>query len=315
MIRPDQSRQKVLNYQQIMEQVYAEVQAMDPQGEVAQYIPELGNVDPDQFGVSLHTLDGTHVGVGNYQTRFSIQSISKVLQLIIAYEHRGADVWRRVGVEPSGTPFNSLVQLEYDRGIPRNPMINAGAIVVCDMLLSDLKHPKQQLLDFICKIACNPNITSNAKVAQSEMAVGYQNRALINLMKALGNVENDLDKVLDLYFFMCAIEMNCEELSRIFLFLANDGTDPLTHTEILSLSSSKRLNAIMQTCGFYDEAGEFSFRVGLPGKSGVGGGIAAVHPEYFSIAVWSPRLNQKGNSYKGMKFLELFTTETGLSVF
>ena len=304
-----------VNYEEIIRSVYEEVRAVEETGQVAQYIPDLREVNPGQLGVFLHTLDGRQYGQGDYQTRFSIQSIAKVLQLILAYDALGESLWERVGVEPSGTPFNSLVQLEYDQGIPRNPMINAGAIVVCDVLLSCMENPREELLQFICEIACNPAITSNAQMAASEHAVGYRNKALINLMKAFGNIHNDIDEVLDLYYFMCAIEMSCEELSRIFLFLANDGIDPFSQKPLLTLSRSKRINAIMQSCGFYDEAGEFSFRVGLPGKSGVGGGIVAVHPEHFSIAVWSPPLNPKGNSYKGMKFLEHFTTRTGLSVF
>ena len=194
-------------------------------------------------------------------------------------------------------------------------MINAGAIVVCDVLLSAFQNPRLELLDFIRKVACTEDIAFNETVAASEKAVGYRNTALVNLMKSFGNIENDIDEVLDFYFYMCAIEMTCAELSCSFQFLANDGRHPITGEEVLALSRSKRVNAVMQTCGFYDEAGEFSFCVGLPGKSGVGGGIVAVHPEYFSIAVWSPRLNEKGNSYRGLRFLEQFTTATGLSVF
>ncbi|MEM9674671.1 MAG: glutaminase [Bacteroidota bacterium] len=304
-----------VDYQRIIENVYAKVSSLEGKGQVAHYIPELQHVDATQFGVHLNTLDGSDFGVGSNQTKFSIQSISKVLLLTLAYKERGDTLWKRVGVEPSGTPFNSLVQLEHDCGIPRNPMINAGAIVICDILMSDLSDPKGEMLAFIREIAQNSKIDFNPKVIQSEKSVGYRNTALINLMRAFGNIENDIDQVLDLYFSFCSVEMTCQELSRTFLFLANDGINPITKQRILSLSRSKRVNAIMQTCGFYDEAGEFTFRVGLPGKSGVGGGIVAVHPEHFSIAVWSPRLNKKGNSYKGMKFLELFTTQTGLSVF
>lgn len=295
--------------------MYSEVRPLEDKGEVAQYIPELRSVDPHHFGIHVSTLDGYDGGIGDSNTKFSIQSISKVLSLILAYNLRGEKLWQRVGVEPSGTPFNSLVQLEHDRGIPRNPMINAGAIVICDILVSHFQDPKKELLAFVREVAQHAETTSNQQVAQSEKSVGYRNTALINLMKAFGNVANDIDQVLDLYFYMCSIEMTCQELSRAFLFLANDGIDPITHHRVLTLSKSKRINAIMQSCGFYDEAGEFSFRVGLPGKSGVGGGIVAVHPEHFSIAVWSPRLNEKGNSYRGMKFLEQFTTQTELSVF
>lgn len=304
-----------IEYSSIIEKVFSDVKTLQNKGSVADYIPELVQVNPGHFGVHLHALDGQEYGTGDDQTRFSIQSIAKVLSLALVYNHKGPDLWKRVDVEPSGTPFNSLVQLEHDQGIPRNPMINAGAIVICDMLLSLFDNPKQELLQFIRELADTSTIQFNETVACSEKSVGYRNKSLINLMKAFGNIENDIDEVLDFYFFMCSIEMTCTELSRAFLFLANDGIDPMTGKRILTLSRSKRINAIMQSCGFYDEAGEFSFCVGLPGKSGVGGGIVAVHPEYFSIAVWSPRLNPKGNSYRGLKFLERFTTETGLSVF
>lgn len=304
-----------MDYKKIIENVYAEVKLGEDKGQVAQYIPELRNVSPHHFGVHVSTLDGYEVGTGDNHTKFSIQSIAKVFSLTLAYNLRGDELWERVGVEPSGTPFNSLVQLEHDRGIPRNPMINAGAIVVCDILVSHFRDPKHELLAFIQEVTQHSEVTFNLLVAQSEKSVGYRNTALVNLMKAFGNIENDIEPVLDLYFCMCSIEMTCQQLSRAFLFLANDGVDPLTHHRVLTLSRSKRINAIMQSCGFYDEAGEFSFRVGLPGKSGVGGGIVAIHPEHFSIAVWSPRLNDKGNSYWGMKYLEQFTTQTGLSVF
>ena len=303
-----------MDYQKIIENVYAEVKSREDKGQVAQYIPELRNVAPHHFGVHVSTLDGYDAGVGDHHTKFSIQSIAKVLSLTLAYHRRGDELWRRVGVEPSGSPFNSLVQLEHDQGIPRNPMINAGALVVCDILVSHFRDPKKELLTFVQEVAQH-SVTFNRSVAQSEKSVGYRNTALINLMKAFGNIENDIEPVLDLYFCMCSLEMTCQELSRAFLFLANDGVDPITQQRVLTLSRSKRINAIMLSCGFYDEAGEFSFRVGLPGKSGVGGGIVAVHPEHFSIAVWSPRLNKKGNSYRGMRFLEQFTTQTGLSVF
>ena len=303
-----------MDYQKIIENVYAEVKSREDKGQVAQYIPELRSVAPHRLGAHVSTLDGYDVGIGDHRTKFSIQSIAKVLSLTLAYNLRSDELWERVGVEPSGSPFNSLVQLEHDQGIPRNPMINAGALVVCDILVSHFRDPKTELLAFVQEVAQH-SVTFNPSVAQSEKSAGYRNTALINLMKAFGNIENDIEPVLDLYFYMCSLEMTCQELSRAFLFLANDGVDPVTHHRVLTLSRSKRINAIMQSCGFYDEAGEFSFRVGLPGKSGVGGGIVAVHPEHFSIAVWSPRLNSKGNSYRGMRFLERFTTQTGLSVF
>lgn len=304
-----------MDYPKIIKKVYSQVLELENLGKVASYIPELATIDPGKFGVYLTSLDGQSFGIGDCKEKLSIQSISKVLSLTMAYSMKGSALWSRVGVEPSGTPFNSLVQLEHDQGIPRNPLINAGAIVICDILISNLKDPRNDFLSYVRKISGNQGINFNEKVAESEKSAGYRNRALINLMKAFGNIENDIDRVLDFYFHMCSIEMTCKELSETFIYLANDGIMPDTSHQVLNLSRSKRMNAIMQTCGFYDEAGEFSFRVGLPGKSGVGGGIIAVYPEYFSLAVWSPRLNPKGNSYRGFRFLESFTTETGLSIF
>ena len=288
---------------------------MEDEGRVATYIPELANIPAEKFGIHLSTLGGDSIGIGDYQEKFSIQSIAKVLALTMAYRIKGGDLWERVGVEPSGASFNSLVQLEYEMGKPRNPLINAGAIVICDVLMSELNQPWEELLEFIRFVSHNPDINYNQQVFNSEKESGYRNRATINLMKSFGNIMNPVDEVLDFYFSLCSIEMTCEELSKTFMFLANDGIDPISEQQIITLSRSKRINAIMMTCGFYDEAGEFTFKVGLPGKSGVGGGIVAVHPEHFSIAVWSPKLNLKGNSFKGMKFLENFTTETGQSVF
>ena len=288
---------------------------MEDEGRVATYIPELANIPAEKFGIHLSTLGGDSIGIGDYQEKFSIQSIAKVLALTMAYRIKGGDLWERVGVEPSGASFNSLVQLEYEMGKPRNPLINAGAIVICDVLMSELNQPWEDLLEFIRFVSHNPDINYNQQVFNSEKESGYRNRATINLMKSFGNIMNPVDEVLDFYFSLCSIEMTCEELSKTFMFLANDGIDPISEQQIITLSRSKRINAIMMTCGFYDEAGEFTFKVGLPGKSGVGGGIVAVHPEHFSIAVWSPKLNLKGNSFKGMKFLENFTTETGQSVF
>jgi len=292
-----------------------ELKETDDSGKVASYIPELSSVDPNKFGVNLTTLNGQDYTFGDAEEKFSIQSIAKILSLTLAYNLKGEALWERVGVEPSGTPFNSLVLLEYNKGIPRNPMVNAGALVICDILVSELPNAKIDFLEFARKVSGNPNLDYSKRIAESEKLTSYTNKAVINLMKSFGNIKNDIDVVMDFYFNLCSIEMTCKELSRTFLFLTNDGIDPLTKERISSTSKSKRINAIMLLCGFYDEAGEFAFRVGLPGKSGVGGGIVAILPDSYSIAVWSPRLNEKGNSNKGMKFLEMFTTETQTSIF
>ncbi len=304
-----------MTYQQIFLEIAAKLEQFEDCGKVASYIPELSRVAPDKFGVHLTTVDLQHYSLGDSEEKFSIQSIAKVLALTLAFQLEGERLLERVGVEPSGTAFNSLVQLEYEKGIPRNPFINAGALVVCDLLISRLPEPQQVILDFIRDLTQCPQIDLNPKVAQSEQQTGFKNAAMINLIKSFGNIHNDIEQVLDLYYDICSLEMTCSELSQAFLFLAANGINPLNGDLVVSPSKAKRINAIMQLCGFYDEAGEFAFKVGLPGKSGVGGGIMAVHPGRYSIAVWSPRLNPKGNSYRGMKVLEFLTSGTQSSIF
>ena len=303
-----------IDYQKILEEIYKETHHID-EGEVIRYIPELAEVDPAKFGVHLCTIDNEHYGVGDHEEKFSVQSIAKVLSLTLAFRHHEEELWNRVGVEPSGNPFNSLWQLEYEKGKPRNPLINSGAIVICDILCSLFADPKSELIAFVRNISGIQSIDYNEQVALSEKNLGFRNAALINVMKASGNIHNQIDDVLDLYYHQCSIEMSCKDLASTFLLFANHGRSLSSGEQIITSSMAKRINAIMQTCGFYDEAGEFSFKVGLPGKSGIGGGIVAVHPGQYCVVVWSPRLNKKGNSVKGMKFLELLTTNTGLSIF
>ncbi|WP_272149819.1 glutaminase [Tenacibaculum aiptasiae] len=303
-----------MDFKEVIKEVYQKTNNIENKGKLATYIPQLAKVDSNKFGIHIATLDNFSFGIGDYSEKFSIQSISKVLSLSLAYRTLGEDIWNRLGVEPSGNAFNSLVQLETDNGIPRNPFINAGAIVISDILLSILDNPKNDFLDFVRNIANNPKLNYSSKIATSEKEVGFRNIALCNFIKSFENIKNNPDNVLDFYFDLCSLEMNCKELSEVFLYLANEGKTT-TNSQVLTKSQSKRINALMQTCGFYDESGEFSFKVGLPGKSGVGGGIIAVHPGKYSIAVWSPKLNAKGNSYKGMKFLEEFTTKSELSIF
>ncbi|WP_299779199.1 glutaminase [uncultured Formosa sp.] len=304
-----------MNIKSIIENCYNQVKEIENEGHLAAYIPELANIDPEKFGVYITTMDQNGFGMGDCSEKFSIQSIAKVLSLVMAYRILGKKIWERVDVEPSGNAFNSLLQLEVENGIPRNPFINAGALVISDILLTELDNPKAEFLDFVRRISNNPNIKYSRKIAESEKKVGYRNIALCNFIKSLGNINNEPDDVLDFYFNLCSLEMNCKELSELFLFLANNGCCTYSKEEILTERQSKRINALMQTCGFYDESGEFAFEVGLPGKSGVGGGIVAVHPDQYTIVVWSPKLNKNGNSFKGMKFLEAFTTKSKLSIF
>ncbi len=304
-----------MNYSEIITEIYKTVDAEENRGHVSTYIPELANVDPNHFGVYLTTTNHFEFGIGSCYTKFSIQSVAKVLSLSLAYKLLDENIWERLGVEPSGSPFNSLVQLEADRGIPRNPFINAGALVICDILISEMKNPKDDFLKFIRETSGNLELNYNEIIAASEKSAGYRNIALCNFIKSFGNINNHPDEVLDFYFHLCSSEMTCEELSKAYLYLANGGRRISDNLPALNPSQTKRVNAIMQTCGFYDESGEFTFKVGLPGKSGIGGGIIAIHPGKFSIAVWSPKLNEKGNSCKGMKFLEYLTTKTKSSIF
>lgn len=304
-----------MDYQGILDEIHEKVDCKQLPGEVAAYIPELAKISPDKFGMHLYSITGQEYAFGDSSERFSIQSITKVLTLSLALLREGETLWERIDVEPSGDPFNSLVQLEHEQGIPRNPLINSGALVVCDILIDHLKDPKKEYLEFVRKIAGDPTINYNKAVAESEKAEGHHNRAMVNLMKAFGNIRNDAEEVLDFYFYSCSISMSCEELARTFMLYANHGCLMSTGEQLLSVKRTKRINALMQTCGFYDEAGEFAFRVGLPGKSGVGGGIVAIYPNMFSVAVWSPKLNEKGNSTAGMLALELLTDITGSSIF
>lgn len=303
------------HYQNIIATIFDQIKNEENPGEVAAYIPELANVNPDQFALSLRSLNGQSVDYGDHDTRFSIQSISKVLLLCFVYKNIGEKIWERVDVEPSGNPFNSLIQLESDNGIPRNPFINAGALVISDILMDLYADPGNAFLDFVRDLSGSDTVNYSDVVTESELKNGFRNAAMCNFIKSFGNISNNPDDVLRLYYQICSVEMNTMELCKAFGFLANGGKKASDHKQILTKSQTKRINAIMQTCGFYDESGEFSFRVGLPGKSGVGGGIVALFPGRYVITVWSPKLNPKGNSYRGMKFLELFTTATEESIF
>ena len=306
------------DYQKILNEIFQEIKPFLSKGKVADYIPALAKVDPEQFAMSITMFDGTSYHIGSYEEKFSIQSISKVFTFTKALNHYGAKLYEKVGREPSGNPFNSLVQLEYEKGIPRNPFINAGAIVVTDTLLRrhrTVDESFEKILGFIRDISDQQDIGFDKEVWFSEYKHGFRNVALANLMKSFGNIDNNVDDVVKAYFKHCSITMNTKELSRAMLFLANHGTDPITNREFVTQSQAKRINAVMLTCGHYDASGDFAFHVGLPGKSGVGGGIVAVVPKLMSIAVFSPRLNSWGNSFCGTKALELFTSKTNLSIF
>ncbi|WP_396590218.1 glutaminase [Allomuricauda sp. R78024] len=302
------------DFQPIIKKIVNEAKRQTDKGKVANYIPELSNIDPNKFGICILDNNGVEYKAGDSNEQFSIQSISKVLSLSMAFSMIGEDLWKRVGVEPSGDPFNHLSLLEMENGIPRNPLINAGAIVISDILISNLKDPKSDFLKYVQGIANDPSISYDEKVAESEKRTGFRNYAAAYLIKSFGNLENDVETVLDFYFHSCSIKMSCEQLVKVFYIFMNRG-NCLQNNNYLKLPQVKRINAIMLSCGFYDEAGEFAFEVGLPGKSGVGGGIVALLPNTFCVATWSPGLNKKGNSKLGMLALEKLTTDTGLSIF
>lgn len=307
-----------MDYQLILDEVAQELTGLQDKGKVADYIPALGKIDPSQFGMSLTLFDGRQYSVGDANTLFSIQSISKVFAFTLALKSYSTNLYKRVGREPSGNPFNSLVQLEYEHGIPRNPFINAGAINVTDALINlygNSTNTSNEIFQFIRDISDDQSINCDEIVATSEMEHGSRNLSLAHLMKSFNNLDNDVDDVVKTYFKHCAIEMNTKMLSRAMLYLANHGEDPVNGTQYITEQQAKRINAVMLTCGHYDASGDFAFHVGLPGKSGVGGGIVAVVPKKMGICVWSPGLNAQGNSLLGTMALELFTEKTGMSIF
>ena len=303
------------NIEQIINRLYEKYKDCAGEGEVASYIPALAGADPDGYAIAVSTVDGKEYVLGDYDTKFSIQSISKVLTLAMLMKQMGEDLWHFVGKEPSGSAFNSLIQLEYEKGIPRNPFINAGALVITDRLINFNQKPKQSIIEFVRELAGSEDIYFDKTIALSEIDTSFRNEALASLMKSFGNINNDIEEVIDIYCHQCSISMNVLELAKSFLFLANAGVNPADGRQIVSSRGAKRLNALMLTCGLYNESGEFAYRVGLPAKSGVGGGIVAVIPGKLTIAVWSPVLNKNGNSSRAISTMEDFTTELGISVF
>ena len=303
-----------MDFQAILDSIADEVQPLLGQGKVATYIPALARVPIRQFGMALRTVEGEEAYVGDAHIPFSIQSVSKVFTLSLAMRLLGEPLWQRLGREPSGDPFNSLIQLEHEHGLPRNPFINAGAIVIADCLLGHCADPKTELLALMSDL-CGEKVEFDAEVAASEAATGFRNHALANFMKSFGRIEHPVDKVLDLYFHQCALAMSCQQLARASAFLCHDGLNPHSGKTYLTERQTRRINALMLTCGTYDMAGEFAFLIGLPCKSGVGGGIIAIVPDQLSLCVWSPGLESSGNSLVGMRALELFSAKTGLSIF
>lgn len=300
---------------QLLEEILTQVRPLIGKGQVANYIPALAAVAGDKIGIAVCTTDGQLFTAGDATERFSIQSISKVFSLALAMErYEESEIWQKVGKEPSGQPFNSLLQLELEQGKPRNPFINAGALVICDMLQTRLSAPKQRMLEVVRHLSGAGDLVYDAPVARSEFEHSARNAAIAWLMKSFGNFDNDVTTVLQTYFHYCALNMSCVELARAFVFLANQGRS-LHGQPVIPAEHARQINAMMMTSGMYDGAGEFAYRVGLPGKSGVGGGIIAIVPNALSIAVWCPELDTSGNSLAGTAALEILSKRMGRSVF
>jgi glutaminase len=300
----------------ILAMICAEMSRHTDRGEPANYIPGLARADPGRFGIAVATASGETFAAGDADVRFSIQSVSKVFALALALGKVGDALWRRVGHEPSGTSFNSIVQLESDEGIPRNPFINAGAIVVDDILLAG-HRPREtigEIVRFIRDLADDDNIRVDEETARGEQATGFRNVALCAYMRSFGNIHNPIDHVVGVYVHQCAIAVSCRQLAAAGRFLMNGGRHPATGLSVVSPLRARRINALMMMCGHYDGSGDFAFRVGVPGKSGVGGGILAVVPGIASVAVWAPGLDARGNSKLGTVALEQLMLQTGWSV-
>ncbi len=304
-----------LDLDDILGTINEEVRQRFGEGKVADYIPSLAEVPKDRFGMALALLDGSVHAVGNARERFSIQSISKVYTLTLALEAVGDALWERVDREPSGDPFNSLIQLEHEKGIPRNPFMNAGALVTADVVLSGFEDAEATLLGFMRARSGNPRVGTDEVVAESERESGYRNVALANFIRSYGNLHNEVQAVLDFYYLQCSLCMDCVDLARSVQYLADGGRCTSSGQQVTSAEGATRINSVMMTAGTYDAAGDFAFYVGLPAKSGVGGGIVAVVPHVMGLCVWSPGLDDKGNSLLGRYAMHRFTRMTGLSVF
>lgn len=317
---------KPMYFDDLLVQIEESVIPLFGKGEIVQYIPELSSIDPDQFGVAIATIDKNNYSAGKAFQPFSIQSISKAFTLTLALRLTGDTIWELVGKGACETSFNAIAPLEHKNGIPKNPFVNAGALIIADALISATDYPKEALLEFMYELCGNRNdddhtdiqgrkIQYDAKVAESEKASGYRNAALANLLKSYGVLHNDVSDVLDFYYYQCSLSMSCMDIARSTLYLANRGYCPLSGKEVISLTQARRINALLFTCGMYEASGDFAFRIGLPGKSGVGGGIFAVVPFNLTICVWSPNLDQHGNSLIGIQALDEFVKKTELSIF
>ncbi|MGE8080134.1 glutaminase A [Peribacillus loiseleuriae] len=289
-------------------------------GKVADYIPELGKAKPDDLSIAIHYPDGRCLSAGDIEKKITLQSISKVISLAFVLMDRGPDdVFKHVGMEPTGDPFNSIVKLETMAPTkPLNPLINAGALVVTQMIKGDSVNERfQRLLAFVQELTNDSTIHYREEVARSEFETAHLNRALCYFLKQhkMMAENTDVEQLMDLYTKQCAIEMNCLDLARIGLVFAMDGVDPLSGKQIIPTDVARICKTFMVTCGMYNASGEFAIKIGIPAKSGVSGGIMGAVPGKFGIGIFGPALDEKGNSIAGIKLLELLSKNYKLSMF
>ncbi len=317
MQETDIRNQPPIDYQALVDGVLSDAESYRGHGDVPGHIPALADVDLKKLGIAIALADGSTYVAGDADEPFSIQSISTIFTLSLTLGHIGAALWNHVGREPAGSPFNALVQLEEQKGKPRNPLTNAGAIVVCDQLIGrdTPDEAVEEILAFLRERSGDDAISIFQHVAMSESKAGSLNRSLAHFLASFGNLQNPVEDVLSVYFRQCAIAMSCRQLAKAALYLAFDGTDPVSRQEICIPSRSRRINALMLTSGHYDNSGDVAFRIGLPGKSGSGGGILATVPGIGTVAVWSPGLNAARTSLAGAVALEKMVERTGWSVF
>ena len=302
------------NLQAVLDEAYEYARGFIGAGRVATYIPELAKADPGRLGACLATPDGALYHAGQWDANFTIQSISKAVSLLLALQTAGyGEVFRHVGMEPSGDPFNSMAKLETRTPTPSNPFINAGAIVVVSCITCE--DPVERALELCRRLCGNPSIACDEAVYQSEKSHGMRNRAMAYLMVSEGTLSGDVEQLLDRYFHMCSISMNCQDLARLGLVLACDGVDPVSGERLLDEWSVRITKSLMLTCGLYDSSGSYAVKVGVPSKSGVGGGILASVESSLGIGICGPALDEVGNSVGAQRMMEYLSHRLGLHLF
>ncbi|KXZ39285.1 L-glutaminase [Alkalithermobacter thermoalcaliphilus JW-YL-7 = DSM 7308] len=304
--------------QDLLEKIIQENRKYTEKGNLATYIPELTKANKNDLAICVIDIENNVYKAGDYEKKFTIQSVSKPITLALALIDNGKEnVFAKVGMEPSGDPFNSIMKLETVKpSIPYNPMINAGAIVITSMIKGkDNDEKLERMLNFFRSLSCNPTLNINEDVYNSEKRTGDRNRAIAYLLKSEGIIDGDVEEILDLYFKQCSIEVTVEDLARMGANLATYGFDMLHRQRIIPEDIARTVKTFMVTCGMYDASGEFAINVGIPSKSGVGGGIMSSVPKKMGIGVFGPALDKKGNSIAGIRVLKDISKQLSLSIF